>query len=241
MDFKYSNKYFKSTGLIAKIGLFPLIGGIILFIIIAIITHPIPAIFSAGWFIIAGLVMIIFGKAGNMSDSEYDEQTVKATARIQEKAMHKFDIEDKHIKIIDPVILKGYLFKDEEGYMFKKGNDGKYRSNNFGTAVMMFGPQIMYLYIYNLSTTDETNPDKEILEKYKYLDLEGAAILDKKIKLKIKEKDVDVDFSMFELKKNGGEIIVSLPSQNDAIMDSKIAEINKYILKVKKQAEAANQ
>ena len=238
MDFQYSNKYFKATGLIAKIGVGILAGGIILFIIIAVLTHPMPAIFTAGWFIIAGIVMMIFGKSGNMTDAEFDEQSVKATARIIDKVMNKFGVEDKHIKMFDPIILSGYEYKDDASYMFKKGNDGKYRSNNHITAVLLFGPQIMYLYVIQLHLTDEGNPESEFMEKYKYTDLSDVSINDKKVSIKLKEKDVNIDFAVFELKKNGGEVLVSVPSQNDAIMDGKISDINKYIIKAKKQAEA---
>ena len=238
MDFQYSNKYFKATGLIAKIGIGVLVLGIILFIVIAIALHPFPAIFTAGWFLIAGVVMMIFGKSGNMTDAEYDEQSVKATARIIDKVMNKFGVEDKHIKMFDPIILNGYNYKNDESYMFKKGNDGKYRSNNHITAVLLFGPQLMYLYLYELHLTDESNPESEFMEKYKYTDLSDVSINDTNITIKLKEKDVKIDYSVFELKKNDGEILVSVPSQNDAIMDGKISDINKYILKVKKQAEA---
>jgi hypothetical protein len=238
MDFKYSNKYFKATGLIAKIGIGVLAFGIILFIVIAAITHPVPAIFTAGWFIIGGILMLVLGSSGNMTDAEYDEQSVKATARIVDKVMNKFEVEDRHVKMFDPIILSGYEYKDEEDFMFKKGNDGKYRSNHHITAVMLFGPQQMYLYIYKLNLTDENNPDSEIMAKYKYLDLKDVAIVEKKLNVKIKEKVAEIDYSMFEMKTNDGKIIVSAPSQNDAIIDGKMSDINKYIQKVKKQAEA---
>ena len=238
MDFKYSKKYFTATGLITKIGLGLLVVGIVGFIIIAIALHPFQAIFLAGWPLIGGIVMMIFGSSGNMSDAEYDEQTVKVTARIIDKVMKKFEVEDRHVKMIDPIILSGYEFKDDPEYLYKKGNDGKYRANHHITAVMLFGPQQMYLYVYKLNMTDENNPDSEIMAKYKYVDLSGVAIVDKKITAKIKEKDQQIDFSMFEMKTNNGEIIVSAPSQNDAIIDGKMADINKYITKVKKQAEA---
>jgi len=237
MDFKYSKKYFSATGLIAKIGVGILVVGIVLFIIIAIALHPFQAIFLAGWPIIGGVIMMIFGSSGNMSDAEFDEQPVKMTARIIDKVMKKFDIEDKHVKMIDPIILSGYDFKADPEYLYKKGNDGKYRSNHHITAVMLFGPQQMYLYVYQINLTDENNPDSEIMGKYRYTDLSDVSIVNKSVTVKMKEKDEKIDFSIFELKKNGGEILVSAPSQNDAIIDGKISDINKYILKVKKQAE----
>lgn len=238
MDFKYSKKYFTSTGLIAKIGLIALAGGIILFLIISIVYgHPMAGLFTVGWIPIIGVVMLIFGRSGNMTDSEYDAQTVKATTRIFDKAMNKFNLEDKHIKIIEPITISGYEYKNEPEYLFKKGNDGKYRSNYHNTAIMMFGPQQMYLYVYRLALTDEENHESEIMEKYKYLDLDSVSIVNKNVTLKIKDKDESVDFSMFEFKKSDGEILISIPSQNDAIIDNKIKEINRYIEKIKKQAQ----
>lgn len=238
MDFKYSKKYFTATGLIAKIGLYALIGGILLFLIISIAYgHPMAGLFTVGWIPIIGVVMLIFGKSGNMTDSEYDEQSIKATARIFDKAMNKFNIEDKHIKIIEPITISGYEFNNEPEYLFKKGTDGKYRSNYHKTAIMMFGPQQMYLYVYRLGLTNEEEFESEIMEKYRYLDLDSVNIINKNVTLKIKDKEENVDFSMFEFKKNDGEILLSIPSQNDAIIDSKINEINRYIEKVKKQAQ----
>lgn len=238
MDYKYSNKYFTDTGLIAKIGIGLLAVGIIFFIILAVAFHPFSAIFTAGWPIIIGVVLLIFGSAGNMKDSEYDEQAGKSSARILDKAMTKFEIEDRHIKIIEPLILKGYEFKNEEGFMFKKGNDGKYRSNSYVTSVLMFGPQQIYVYIYRISMTDEANPSTETMEKLRYLDLTGAFVENRKVSVKIRDKDSNVDFSVFEIKNLNGETIMSVPSSNDAILDRSIAEINKYIEKVKKQAQA---
>lgn len=238
MDYKYNNKYFKDTGLIFLIGLILTAVGAILFITFAVMYGNIFApLFMIGPVLVIGVILMIFAKGGTLSDSEYDVQTKKLSERLQERAMQKLNLEDRHIKMLAPITFTQYEFKDDPAkYKIKKGADGQIRSNYYVSAIFLFGQQQFYVYGNRLSLTDENEPNTDFNYTYKYSDLTAVELKDEKFTIKIKEKDLEIKYTTFNLLMDNS-VILSIPSQSDAITDQKVIDMNKLIVKMRAKQE----
>ncbi|MCL2518567.1 MAG: hypothetical protein FWF15_08400 [Oscillospiraceae bacterium] len=242
MDYKGSLKYFTHKGLIALIGTIMFFAAIILTIPF-LIAWGMWGIYSYLPFIVVGLIMMVFGRGGVMNDAEYDGQTERLKENIKYRVLQAFDMDDdKHVKTLEPIIFNEYEFKDDPAYLYKKGKDGKMRSNMYMFAVLLFGPEKMYVYTRHVNLTDENTEEVITKNIYSYTDLKKAEAVNEAIKGKIKEKEVTLEFLSFKVFSNNDETIMSIPVQNDALTDQRVDGINKLITKVKaRKAAESNQ
>jgi len=242
MDHKGSYKYFTHKGLVALIGTIIFVVGAV-YAAIGIALIGMWGIYSATIPLVVGLIMLVFGRGGVMNDSEYDGQAERLKENIKYRVLQAFNMDDdKYVKTLETIVFNEYEFKDDPSYLYKKGKDGKMRSNVYMFAVLMFGPEKMYVYTRRVNFTDENVEEAITKNIYLYTDLKKSEALPESIPVKIKEKDVNLEFISFKVFSNNDETIMSIPVQNDAVTDQRVEAINKLITKVKaKKAAESNQ
>lgn len=231
MDYNSYKKYFLPHN-----NLWQIIGGIIT-------VCGIPFFFFRGFgsmmaivIIAVGLCVFVFAKGNRPSDSEIDMAAAKKSENIEENARRGIDIREKLIKAFPPVSFSDYEFSgkngDEGEFMVQKGSDGKYRSNRYYSAVILFAQEKLHIYEYAFSMTEPY--EKENYFASLYTDLKEAKLEHRESSFVINkgaksEKEVKLEHNAITVYNNDGEKVIDMPVKDDADVDKTVENINRLI------------
>lgn len=227
MNFKYNLKYFKSKewpvplgSAMMVIGLLPavlqIMGiGMMLFTSFGIIMA------------FAGACIVAFTLGGKTSDAEFAEQVQRFTAGMQQSALKKLGLEDKHVKVLplyDPYHFGEYDFSGSEDILVRRGKDGKVRSSIYSQTLLLFTAEKLCLYRQRFSFINEYNEFS--LDVIPYIDIDSVFITEGIYKTQLEKNNITVKYVMFNLK-NNEDAVISIPAHNDADLDKLVVSIMK--------------
>jgi len=238
METKRNLKYYTTYGIHPGtiVGLALAVIGVVLFAIF-IKTSDMKIVAGIGALVaIAGLVVLYIINGGKSSPDDIDYQIFDRVKYLDETAQKRHEVYESHFnKAIKPITIKGFDYKEQEGHYFKKGSDNKNRTNIYNTAILYFTKDRMYIYGKHFSLTDDMF-DREIMGKYRFTDLEGAEIVDEEKKFPIGKYVSRVNTHTFIIKKNDGEVVLSMTVDYGADMDKAVEDINRIIAVAKDEA-----
>lgn len=239
METKRNLKYFTTYGIHPGtiVGLVLVVVGAVLAYLFLNTDTKIVALIGA-IILVAGLVVLYIINGGKSSPDDLDYQIYERVKYLDETAQKRHEVYESHFsKVIQPVTLKGYDYKPQENLYFKKGSDNKNRTNIYNTAVLYFTKDRMYIYGKHFSLTDEMF-DKEIMGKYKFVDLDRAEIIDDEVTFPRGKYVNRIKTHTFQVIKNGGEVVLSMTVDYGADMDKAVDDINRVISVAKDEAAA---
>ena len=239
METKRNLKYFTTYGIspLTIAGLALAVVGVILCAIF--INSEIKVMAFVGIaLIVVGIILLYIVNGGKSSPDDLDYQIYDRVKYLDETAQKRHEVyESQFSKVIKPITLKGFDYNTREGLYFKKGSDNKNRTNIYNTAVLYFTKDKMYIYGKHFSLTDEMF-DREIMGKYKFVDLEKAEIIDGEATFPRGKYVSRINTHTFQITKNGGEVILSMSVDYGADMDKAVEDINRIIAVAKDEAAA---
>ena len=240
METKRNLKYFTSYGIHP---------GTIVGLILSVIGVALVAIFlkTSDMKIVAGIgagvalvgfILLYIINGGKSSTDDLDYQIYDRVKYLDETAQKRHEIYESHFsKFIKPVTIKGYDYTEREDLYYKKGNDNKNRTNVYNTAIIYFTKDKMYIYGKHFSLTD-AEFDKEIMGKYKFIDLAKAEIIEGEAVFPRGKYVSRIKTYTFRVIKNDGEVVLSMMVDYGADIDKAVDDINR-ILNVARDEAAA--
>ncbi|MDD4773060.1 MAG: hypothetical protein PHZ09_05575 [Eubacteriales bacterium] len=237
MNYKYNIKYFTSkTWPIPVASAMMLIG--LLPAVLQIMGVGRMFITSSGIIVaFAGAVILSFALGGKTSDAEFAEQIERHTSGMQDAALKKLGLEDKHVKVIplfDPCVIGEYDFSGSEELLARRGNDGKIRSTFYSQTLLLFTAEKLCLYRNRFSFIGDY--DETFLDVIPYTAIDSVYITDHEYKTVVNKKKLTVKYVIFNIKDNKGTVY-SHPAHNDADLDKLVDNITKLADKKKKEAD----
>ena len=178
MDFNVFVKYFKPKNNIPQI-----IGGFIVAcgVILAIMGGF--GLFLGLIIIAVGLAIIIFARESRPTDADVDEAVQKKTKDITQDAMGEIDVHEKLVKAFAPVVFSEFDFSGQEldpaNFSMQRGSDGKYRTNRYSSAVILFAQEKLHIYMHKFFLTKDEEETKVLSQPYTELKEAIDSVLEK--------------------------------------------------------------
>lgn len=230
MDFKGFVKYFKPKNIIPQI-----IGGFIVAcgVILAIMGGL--GLFMGLIIIAVGLAIIIFAREARPSDADVDEAVQKRTKDIEQDAMGEVDVHEKLVKAFAPVTFKEFDFSgqelDPDNFSMQRGSDGKYRTNRYSAAVILFAQEKLHIYMLRFFLTKDEEETNVLSQPYTEL---KEARTEKRTRSFVmysgkNAKSVELEFMTIMIENNAGETIFEMPVHDSAEVDDTVETINRLI------------
>lgn len=227
MNFKYNLKYFKSKDWPVPLGMAMMVIGLIP-AVLQIMGIGMMVFTSFGIIMaFAGACIVSFTLGGKTNDAEFAEQVQRFTAEMQQSALKKLGLEDKHVKVhplYDPYRFGEYDFSGSEDILVRRGKDGKVRSSIYSQTLLLFMAEKLCLYRQRFSFLNEYN--EFFLDVIPYIDIDSVFITEGIYKTQSEKNNITVKYIMFNLKNNEGAVI-SIPAHNDADLDKLVVSIMK--------------
>ncbi len=231
MDYSGFKKYFSP-----KNSLWQIIGGVIMMLGVPFFFIGRGGSMMAVVFIAIGACVFIFSKDSRPSDADIDNAIQTKIKVVDELAKQGIDIRERQIKAFPPVAFdefdySGYA-KGDESFMVQRGSDGRYRSNRYSAAEIIFTQEKLHLFMYQFCITEE-NEEKKYYDA-KYTDLKNATIehrsdifvIDKGTK---KEKEVTIAYDSIVIRDNDDSIVFEMPVHDGADVDKTVETVNRLI------------
>lgn len=234
METKRNIKYFTAPpiNMIAIVGWVIVIVGVVLASLF--MSTRIAGIIIA----IVGLFVVVFASGGKSNDTDVEFQALEKIRNLQEKSEKKFEVYEKSfLKMLKPINLLGYDFEaKEEPFYYKKGQDGKHRTNYFCGVNLIFTNEKVFIYGRRFSVTDELI-DEEIAANYFYFDLARAELEEKTYETKKGDRTIKVPFYVFKLIKADGTEALRMCVEYGADTDKAVVDITRAITVRQKELE----
>ncbi len=242
METKRNIKYFTAppVSVLTIIGLVILLAGVIMFA-----ATPTTKLISIG-IIILGLCIAVFGSGGKANDTDLEFQAAQKIKTLQEQAEKKYEVYEKHfLKMMKPIQIKGYDFEaKEEPFLYRKGADGKNRTNYYAGCNLIFTSEKLYIYGRRFSLTDELI-DQEIAATYFYNELEKAELEENTFNTKKGDREIKVPVYVMKILKKDGSEVLRMCVEYGSDIDKYIEQITRVIqvrqVELEKRAEEAKE
>ena len=230
MDYNSYKKYFKPKNFIMQI-----IGGFIA-------ACSIPCFFIRGFGTMMGVVIIAFGacliifaNGARPNDSEIDGAIALRVKDIDELAIQRVDSREKLIKAFPPVTFGEYDYSDYNNtsgdFLIQQGRDGKYRTNKYSSAQILFAQEKLHILMYQFYLTKDESDTKYF--DCKYTSLQSAVIERKNHNFIMysgkKEQKINLDYESIVIRDNDGNVVFDMPVHEGADVDKAIESINRLI------------
>jgi len=200
MEIKRNQKYFSSKGInvILIVGLVICLIGIVL--LFQHNTRPFGLVI-----LLVGSAVAVYGSGSKSGEADIDNQIHGIVKDLPEQAQIKHEVYERHfLKIITPVLLKGYDYSAED-LLCKKGPDHKYRTQAYNAAQLYFTREKIYVYGKHLSLIDDSeSANYEISNVIPYEKVDRAYV--DPTTVKVAGRDVKVFYFVLTLK-DGSEAI----------------------------------
>ena len=226
MDFAANQKYFTPEKK-------PLYTGILLAVLGLLLTGNLRFWFDNSWLvvipgalllIVGGLLVFNFFFAG-IKDYELDELVKEETAKAEQLSAEA--IAKNHItKITKTFTCVDYVYDKSVASLFKKGRDGKVRSDICCVTVLSLCPGMLCVYTHSFCLTEEKRED--FLDKIPLEQYESSELTHKIIPLTNGKKTFAVTAHLLALDTTGKQF--SIPTIEDALlfeMTDRIASMSK--------------
>lgn len=203
INYERNKKYFEQSSPKA---------GIILIVIGLVLTLALP---DAGKLIgilgiLGGAALIYFQFAGKPADADIDSDAASAVADVQKRALSKLGLDADEVKLIEPVVVHGYYYKNiASGVQVKLGKDRVFRSSNYEGVVLFFSEHQLHAYKFQFSLVS-SQESREQTDEYFYKDVVSVATQSETFTINdIKGNSQQVNFEEFKLTTTGGTSITS--------------------------------
>ncbi|GAB3346390.1 hypothetical protein GCM10027300_05300 [Modestobacter lapidis] len=199
LDYKKNQKYFKPMSLkpglvLAAVGLLVLIAG--------------PGAGKVvGLLILAGgAALIYFQFAGRPTDEEIDRAAMGVVRSSQQRAIAKLGLDEDQVKVIDPLLIDGYVLRNET---VKRGKDGVFRTPRYEGVVLLFSEQQLYSYKLQFSLVEDGRVSEQT-DEYFYRDVVSISTASDSIKVsEVGGGSKTVNLELFKLTTSGGTSVTS--------------------------------
>jgi hypothetical protein len=165
-----------------------------------------------------GAFLIYRQVAGRPTDRDIDRQAHAVLAELPPRALKKLALDDDEVKLIDPIIVGGYLLDSVgSGIRVKRGKDGKFRSSKYEGVVIFFAEQELHAYKYRVSLVkkDEISQRTDV---YFYRDVVSVSTRSSSTSVSVvgETKPQTVKAEVFTLTTSGGtDIECSMDASDD--------------------------
>ncbi len=226
MDFNANQKYFSPEKK-------PLYIGIILAVLGLLLTGNLRFWFDNSWLVvIPGAVLLIIGGLlifnfffAGLKDYELDELVKEETAKAEQLSAEA--IAKSHItKVTKTYTCVDYVFDKSVAKQFKKGRDGRRRSDVCCVTVLSLCPGTLCVYTHSFCLTEEKRED--VLEKIPLENYEDSELASEIIPLTNGNKTFAVTARLLKLKTK--DRVFSIPAVEDVLlfeMTDRIAVVSK--------------
>jgi len=226
METKRNIKYFTAplVNVLAIIGWAVLIIGVIL--AASSFMTRMPGLITA----IVGFIIAVAASGGKSNDTDLDFQVAEKIKDLQEQSEKKFEVYEKSfLKMLKPINLKGYDFEaKEEPFYYRKGADGKHRTNYFAGCNLIFTNEKVFIYKRRFSLSDELIDDITPTN-YFYYDLDKAEVEEKVYETTVGKHQVQVPFYVFKILKADGTEALRMCVEYGADTDKAVENITRAI------------
>ncbi len=183
-----------------------------------------------------GACIFIFARDSRPADADVDGAIAKKIKDIDDLAKRGIDIRERMIKAFPPVAFSEFDFSgyenNRENFFVQKGSDGRFRSNRYSAAEIIFTQEKLHIFMMQFSLTEEQEDQKYF--EAKYTDLKEAVIerrshsfvLNKGTK---NEKEEKIEFESIIIRDNDDNIVFNMPVHDGADVDKTIVTVNRLI------------
>lgn len=228
MNYKYNLKYFKSGDWPVPVGAAMMLFGLIP-VVLEIIGVPgmftfIPVGVIAA---VVGACLISFSRGGKSSEADFEDQVNRTTSLMQQTALKKLGLEDKHVKVIplhDPYRFGEFDFSGTEELLVKRGKDSKYRCSIYSQSLLLSTAEKLCYCRQRFSFLNEYNEFS--LDVIPYTEIDSVFITEGSYKAQLKKKTVTIKYVMFNIKNTEGKVFTAT-AHNDADLDKLVESIMK--------------
>jgi len=199
-----NKKYFKQSS--PRAGIVLIIVGIIL----TLILSQTAAILIGLLGVAGGIAVLYFTFAGKPTDADIDSDAASAIADVQKRALSKLGLDADEVRLIDPVVVHGYYYKNiASGVQVKQGKDRVFRSSNYEGIVLFFSEHQLHAYKFQFSLVTPQE-SREQTDEYFYKDIVSVSTQSETFQVRdIKNIQQQVNFEEFKLTTTGGTSITS--------------------------------
>jgi hypothetical protein len=199
LDYKKNRKYFKPMSLKPGIALAAL--GLL-----ALMTAPGAGKLLGLLLLAGGAALIYFQLVGRPTDEEIDRAALSVVRSSQQRAIAKLGLDEDQVKVIDPVLIDGYVFQSQT---VKRGKDGIFRSPRYEGVVLLFSEQQLYSYKLQFSLVEEDRVSEQT-DEYFYRDVVSISTQSDSIKVSdVGGSSKTVNLELFKLTTSGGTSVTS--------------------------------
>lgn len=234
METKRNLKYFTAppVNVLALIGWGIVVIGIILMSLFW--STRIPGLIC----IIVGFIVVAVTSGGKSEDSDLEYQAAERVKNLQERSEKKFEVYEKSfLKMLKPIDLKGYDFEaKEEPFYYRKGKDGKHRTNYYMGCNLIFTNEKLYIFGRRFSLIDDLI-DAEVTGSYFYNELSKADLEEKTYEYKKGDKTIQVPFYVFKILKADGTEALQMCVEYGSDIDKAVENITRAITVRQKELE----
>ena len=224
----------------------PTIVGLVITLVGIVLALIMPSKIPGIAVIVLGLLTVMFTTGGKSNDTDIEFQARALTSDLQENAMKKFEVYEKHfLKMLKPINLRGYDFTaKEEPFYYKKGKDGVNRTNYFMGCNLIFTSEKMFVFGRRFSLTDETI-DGDFMGSYFFNELDRAEIEEGIYETKKGDRTIEIKYYVFRILKADGTKALEMCVDYGADIDKYAEQISRAIVtrqkELAKRAEEAAQ
>ena len=193
---------------------------------------------------IVGLAVVVFSSGGKANDTDIEYQAAERIKNLQELSEKKYEVYEKHfLKMLKPINLKGYDFEaKEEPFYYKKGADGKHRTNYYVGCNLIFTSEKLYILGRRFSLTDELI-DQEIAGTYFYNELDRAELEEKTYEEKKGDRTYKAPVYIVKILKKDGSEVLRMCVEYGSDIDKYVEQITRVIqvrqVELEKRAQEA--
>lgn len=180
--------------------------------------------------VIVGLAVVVFSSGGKSNDTDIEYQAAERIKNLQERSEKKYEVYEKHfLKMLKPINLKGYDFEaTETPFYYRKGADGKNRTNYYAGANLIFTSEKLYILGRRFSLTDEL-VDQEISGTYFYTELDKAELVEKTYETQKGNRTISVPVYIVRILKMDGTEALRIGVEYGSDIDKYVEQITRAI------------
>ena len=243
MDYNGFRKYFTPQNMLPQIIGIGLVAVGAVFIIIGMFFLYMGVVIVA-----VGLCIIVFARESRPSDTDLDEAIAKKIKDLDDTAKHQIDIREHLVKAFPPVAFSDFDFTgvdEAEGeFLIHKGRDGKYRTNRYSAAEIMFTQDRLHIYMIKFYVTEQNEKETTLSERYENLKCARLETRRHSFEVNVnsgkKTKTAELEFNFIVIENGDGDIMFEMPVHESAEVDKTVADINRLIETKKVQSGANN-
>ena len=217
MEYSTNRKYF-------EVNKKPLFGGVILFLIGGalirvrfLVDNWLVYFACIAAFIVGGLLIVNFF-TGGLKDSEVDALVNAEIAKAEAANKERLETAERRTKVTKTYTCTDFVFDKSVATLFRKGRDGKCRSNVCKVTVLSICAGNLYLYTHSFSLIEDKTEDT--FEKLPLETIESIELTENKVPCTYGKKVFVATEKLLNVKSEKG--ISAFPTKEDALLTEMI-------------------